>query len=140
MSALSAWAAKVAEAAARIESELAVAVVKTQARDFLAIERAVTPKRTGRLADSETIDALTGGGSHATAVVSPHVVYAHFRENGGTITRKLPWPHVLGPYGGPYFGHSVTQAGSHYVERAQGMASGPLAAAAEMVLAEFLDF
>lgn len=139
MSALSAWAGRLREAASRVESDLALTVAREQARDFLAIERAVTPKRTGRLADSETVDALTGGGSHAEAVVSPHTVYAHFRENGGTITRKLPPPHVLGTPATGFFGHSVTQAGSHYVERAQGIAAGPLHAVAESVTAEFLD-
>jgi hypothetical protein len=138
VSALGDWAAKVAAAAARIESDLAVAVVREQARDFLAIERHVTPKRTGRLADSETIDALTGGGTRAVAVVSPHTVYAAFRENGGTITKHSPGS--LGNPGVGWFGHSVTQRGSHYVERAQGLAAGPLAVAAEIAIAAFLDF
>jgi hypothetical protein len=140
VSALGDWAAKVADAAARIESGLAIEVAREQARDFLAIERHVTPKRTGRLADSETIDALTGGGTRAVAVVSPHTVYAAFRENGGTITRHLPPPHVLGNPAVGFFGHSVTQAGSHYVERAQGLAAGPMAVAAEIAIARFLDF
>jgi hypothetical protein len=140
VSALSEWAGKVAAAAARIDSELAITVAREQAKDFLAIERHVTPKRTGRLADSEAIDALTGGGTHAMAVVSPHTIYAHFRENGGTITRKLPPPHVLGNPTVGFFGHSVSQAGSHYVERAQGLAAGPLLGAAEAAIAEFFDF
>jgi hypothetical protein len=143
VSALGEWAAKLAAAAERIESELAITVCREQAKDFLAIERAVTPKRTGALADSETVDGVTGGGTHAVAIVSPHIIYAQFRNDGGTITRKKPRPAVLGSYGGPYFGRgnpaTVHQAGSHYVERAQGMAAGPLAGVAEMVLAEFLD-
>jgi hypothetical protein len=133
------WAAKLARDAALMQDGMAEAIVREQARDFLAVERIVTPKRTGRLAESEKVDAVMGGGSHAEAVVSPHTVYAHFRENGGTITRHLPPPHVLGPYGGPYFGHSVTQAGSHYVERAEGIAAPLMAAVAEQVLEETLD-
>lgn len=155
MNALGAWAAKVAAAAERIEGGLAIAVVREQARDFLAIERAVTPKRTGRLADSERIDSISGGGSHARAVVSPHTIYAKFREDGGTISAKYGevwktpknsktgrarmYRHTLHWEGGGFPMH-VTQAGSHYVERAQGAAAAPLAGAAEQVLATFLDF
>jgi hypothetical protein len=136
VSAISDWAGKVSAAAERIESSLAVTVVREQARDFLAIERAVTPKRTGRLAGSETIDAVTGGGTRAVAVVSPHTIYAQFREDGGIITKHGPGS--LGNPGVGWFGHSVFQHGSHYVERAQAASSSAVAAAAEAVLAEFL--
>jgi hypothetical protein len=140
MSALGDWAAKLAAAAERIDDGLAVAVAREQARDFLAIERVITPKRTGHLMESETVDSVEGGGTHAVALVSPHAIYARFRENGGTITRKLPPPHVLGNPAVGFFGHSVTQKGSHYVERSEAAARGQLTATAEMVLEEFLDF
>jgi hypothetical protein len=142
VSALSEWAAELSAAAARIEDGLAVTVVREQARDFLAIERIITPKRSGKLADSETIDAVTGGGTQAVAIVSPHIIYAQFRNDGGTITRKKRRPAVLGSYGGPYFGHgnpaTVTQKGSHYVERSEAEAKPVLTAVAEAVLTEFL--
>jgi hypothetical protein len=136
VSALSDWAAKVADAAARIESDLAVTVAREQAKDFLAIERAITPKRTGRLAGSETIDAVTGGGTHAEAVVGPHCIYAEFRNDGGTITKHGPGS--LGNPGVGWFGHSVYQKGSHYVQRSQAAAAPLMGGIAEGVLAEFL--
>jgi hypothetical protein len=139
VSALGEWAAKLSEAARLMEDGMAETIVREQAKDFLAIERIVTPKRTGRLAESEKVDAVMGGGSHAEAVVSPHTVYAQFREDGGTITRHLPPPHVLGAWPGPFFGHSVTQKGSHYVERAEGVAAPLMTGVAEKVLEEFLD-
>ena len=138
MSPLSDWAAKVAEAAERIEDGLAVEVARAQARDFLATERVITPKRTGALMESETVDAVTGGGTHAVALVSPHIIYAHFRNFGGTITSKGPWP-LRNRATGQVFGRQVTQAGSHYVERSEAAAEGRLQATAEMVLEEFLD-
>jgi bacteriophage HK97-gp10 putative tail-component len=145
VNALSEWAAKVEAAAERVGSELAITVVKEQARDFLATERVVTPKRTGRLADSETIDSVGGGGSSATATVSPHAIYAEFRNDGGTIHakpglgRKGMRPHTLhwGGDGGP-FPLSVTQSGSHYVQRAEAAAAAELADVAEMVTMQFL--
>jgi hypothetical protein len=139
VSALGEWAAKLGEAARLMEDGMAETIVREQAKDFLAIERIVTPKRTGRLAESEKVDAVMGGGSHAEAVVSPHTVYAQFREDGGTITRHLPPPHVLGNPSVGFFGHSVTQKGSHYVERAEGVAAPLMTGVAEKVLEEFLD-
>ena len=137
MSALSDWAAKLSAAADRMEAELAVTVCREQAKDFIAIERIVTPKRSGALAGSEHVDSVTGGGAHAEAIAGPHIIYARFRNDGGTITRKLPWPHVLGT--GPWYGHQVTQKGSHYVERAEADAAGIMGGVAEGVLGEFLD-
>lgn len=111
----------------RAESDLAREACEEAARDYLAILRAVTPKRTGRLAASETIDSVTGGGAMAVAVVAPHTVYAAFRDRGGTITKHSPGS--LGTPAVGFFGHSVTQAGSHYMARAEGMARGPVSAA-----------
>lgn len=139
MSVFGEWAAKLSEAARALEDGLAETIVREQANDFLAVERIVTPKRTGRLAESEKIDAVTGGGAHAEAIVSPHTVYAEFRENGGTITRKLPPPHVLGNPDVGFFGHSVTQRGSHYVERAEGAAAPMMTGIAERIVDAALD-
>ena len=135
---LQGFAGDVRALAGRAEAGLATECAEAAGKDFLAILRVTTPKRTGRLADSEKVDAVTGGGAVATAVVGAHTVYAAFREHGGTITRKLPPPHVLGNPEVGFFGHSVTQAGSHYFARAQGLAQGPIAAACRRALDEFL--
>jgi hypothetical protein len=126
-----------------MEAELAVTVCREQAKDFIAIERIVTPKRSGALAGSEHVDSVTGGGAHAEAIAGPHIIYARFRNDGGTITRKLGRPHVLGSYGGPYFGKgnpaTVKQSGAHYVEKAEADAAPLMGGVAEGVLGEFLD-
>lgn len=111
----------------RAESGLAREACEEAARDYLAILRAVTPKRTGRLAASETVDSVAGGGTRAVAVVAPHTVYAEFRDRGGTIYARNH--RVLGNPDVGWFGKSVTQAGSHYMARAEGMAKGPVAGA-----------
>lgn len=146
MSALGDWAAKVADAAARIESDLATDVARAQGDKFIEIERLVTPKRSGALAASEHIDAVTGGGTHATAVGGPHKRYAVFRNDGGEINAKMRWiyhgnrryRHTLF-FDGTFALH-VSQTGAHYVQKAEGAAAGPLAEVAEQVLAFFLDF
>lgn len=145
MSALSAWAEKVAAAAARIEADLAIEVARAQSKDFLAIERAVTPKKTGRLAESEAVDGVSGGGTHAVGVVSPHIIYAEFRNDGGTISahaglgRMGLRPHTLHWDGGGFPLH-VTQKGAHYVQKAEAIGRGALTGTAEVVIAGFLDF
>lgn len=123
---------KIAE---RAEAELALTACREAARDYLAVLRAVTPKRSGALMESERIDAVTGGGTHATAIVAPHIHYAAFRNYGGTITRHKPGS--LGTPAVGFFGHSVTQAGSHYMERAEGLSRGPVAEACRRVASEF---
>ena len=123
---------KIAE---RAEAELALTACREAARDYLAVLRAVTPKRSGALMESERIDAVTGGGTHATAIVAPHIRYAAFRNYGGTITRHKPGS--LGTPAVGFFGHSVTQAGSHYMERAEGLSRGPVAEACRRVASEF---
>lgn len=144
MSVFGAWAAKLDEAAAKLDGELALTVVREQARDFLAIERVITPKRTGALMASESIDSVSGGGTHAVATVGPHIIYAAFRNDGGTIHakpglgRKGMRPHTL-HFNGVFPLH-VTQAGSHYVERSESAARGALDSVAESVIAGILDF
>ena len=138
---LAAAAGAFRDMAARAESELAMVACREAANDYLAILRIVTPKRTGALMESERIDALTGGGTRATAVVAPHKVYAAIVNDGGRVTRHLPRPHVLGGYGGPYFGHgnpaTVTIKARNYMERAQGAAQGPVAEACLRACDEF---
>ena len=56
--------------ATRAEASLALEACEEAAKDYLAILRFVTPKRSGALADSEHIDAVFGGGARATAVVA----------------------------------------------------------------------
>lgn len=136
MSAFGEWASRLQAAAAQMEASLAVEAAREQARDFLAVERFVTPKRSGRLADSETVDSVTGGGAQARAVVSPHTVYASFRNRGGTISVRNK--RVLSD-GESFFGKTVTQAGSHYVERSEAIAGPSMDAAAAEVVDRFLS-
>jgi hypothetical protein len=139
-------AGRLAAAAARIQDGLAMDVCEAQALAFQQLERELTPKKTGALADSETIDSLSGGGSHAEATVAPHKIYAEFRNDGGTIHAKegparsgrlhqpsgIPYRHSLAWAGG--FAMHVTQAGAHYVQRAQAAAPGICRQAAEAVM------
>ena len=106
------------------------------ARAFLPIERSVTPVLSGRLRESEAVKAVTGSGTYAEAVVSPNTVYAHFRNFGGTITVRRA--KVLTD-GVNFFGRSVTQAGSHYVERAHAAAVGPVQVAIKMRAETFFE-
>jgi len=133
---LAGFAAAVRALAGRAETDLAPACAGEAGRDFLAVLRAVTPKRTGHLADSESLDSVTGGGPVAIAVVGAHAVYAEFREHGGTITKHTPGS--LGTPAVGFFGHSVTQRGSHYFETAEGLAGPAIEAACQAKLAEFL--
>lgn len=120
----------------RAETELAPECAEEAGRDFLTTLRAVTPKRTGHLMDSESLDSVTGGGPVATAIVGAHAVYAEFRNNGGTITRHGPGS--LGTPAVGFFGHSVTQRGTHYFEKAEALARPAIEAACRAKLAEFL--
>jgi len=131
------FAAKLEAAAARMNQRLAADVVKAQAEVFLRIEKRLTPVRSGKLQGSERIDSRSGGGSHAVAVISPHTKYAQFREDGGTITKHSP-----GSLGNPavgFFGHSVTQKGSHYVADAEAAAAGVMPAIAEQIVDGYLS-
>lgn len=121
-------AARFREMAVRAEADMARDCAAAGARAFLPIEKSVTPVLSGRLRESEAVKAVTGGGSYAEAVVSPNTVYAHFRNFGGTITVRRA--RVLTD-GTRFFGRSVTQQGSHYVERAHAAAVGPVQVAIE---------
>lgn len=130
-------AARWAAVASRMSATLARDACEEGAIAFLGIEHAVTPKKTGALADSEMIDSLSGGGARAVAVCSPHKDYAEIRNDGGTITKK-----GRGSLGNPsvgWFGHSVTQHGTGYVQRAEAMARGAVDGACRMVLSAMLE-
>ena len=89
------------------------------------------------MAISETIDSVSGGGAYAAAEISPHTIYAEFRETGGTITAKN-FPQLGNPSVG-FFGKSVTQAGSHYVARAHAAAEASVQVAMGMVAERFFE-
>jgi hypothetical protein len=124
------------EVADRCETGLARDACEEAARDAVAILRIVTPKRTGALADSEIVNFVEGGGEHATANYGPHKIYDHFRNYGGTITKHSPGS--LGTPEAGWFGHSVTQRGSHYMERGEAAAKPAVAAACAAVLERYL--
>jgi hypothetical protein len=96
-----------------------------------------TPVLSGALRASEHSDGTEGGGTSATVTVSTHLpLYASFREHGGTITVKRA--RVLTD-GHRFFGRSVTQAGSHYMQRtAQWAAGGVMDDIAERVASEVM--
>ena len=122
-------AARFKAATGRAEASMARECAAAGARAFLPVEKSKTPVLSGRLRDSEAVKAVTGSGTYAEAVVSPHRIYAHFRNFGGTITVRRA--KVLTD-GVNFFGRSVTQAGSHYVERAHSAAIGPVQVAIKM--------
>lgn len=121
--------------AERCEASLALDCAEAGAKDAVAVLRVVTPKRSGRLADSEVVNSVTGSGTVAVADYGPHTVYDEFRNRGGTIHVRNA--KVLTD-GVTFFGKSVTQAGSHYMEKGSDAARGPVAAACEAVLERFL--
>jgi hypothetical protein len=123
--------------AERIESGLAITVCREQVEAFARIEYIITPKRSGALADSEHPDSIAGGGAYATARYGPHKNYASFRNYGGTISKHKPGS--LGTPAVGWFGHTVTQAGSHYVERSEAAARGQLDSVAQFVLDSMLE-
>lgn len=129
---LAGFATAIRGVADRAEAGLALDACTEASKDFLAVLRAVTPKRSGHLADSETVDAVTGNGERATGIVAPHAVYAEFRNRGGTIHVRNA--KVLTD-GVSFFGRSVTQAGARYMEKGQA-AGGPVVEAACRLVAE----
>jgi hypothetical protein len=133
---LAGFAGAVRGVADRAEASLANDCARTAAREFLGALQVTTPVLTGALRESEHVSGVTGGGAVATAIVGSDLIYAHFRNFGGTITKKSPGS--LGTPAAGFFGHSVTQAGSHYMERAQAEAIGPIQAACRAYLDEFL--
>ena len=128
-------AAKFRAATDRAEASMARECAAAGARAFLPIERSMTPVLSGRLRESEAVKAVRGSGAFAEAVVSSHLIYAHFRNFGGTITVRRA--RVLGTPEVGFFGRSVTQQGSHYVERAHAAAVGPVQVAIKAMAETF---
>jgi hypothetical protein len=130
---------------ARCEASLARDAAEAAAKDLVAILRIVTPKRSGALADSEIVNFVAGGGTHAVANYGPHKIYDKFRNDGGTISahaglgRKGMRPHTLHWAGGGFPLH-VTQAGSHYMERGEAAGRSAAEQACRVVLDSFLTF
>jgi hypothetical protein len=118
----------------RVEGSLAVDCARAMADVALAQLRIVTPVASGDLRDSERVNAVTGNGTYAVATLGPHIVYDEFRNFGGTITSKGPWP-LRNRETGQVFGRSVTQEGAHYMEKGEDAARGPCHEAAERVAA-----
>jgi Bacteriophage HK97-gp10, putative tail-component len=129
------FAAAVDALADRAEADLATECAEASGRAFLAVMQAVTPKRSGHLAASETLDAVIGSGPTAVAVVGAHARYAEFRNKGGTISVRNA--KVLTD-GVAFFGKSVTQKGSHYLERAEAAAPAEIARVCQTTLERFL--
>lgn len=131
---LSGGAARYREIAARCEDSLALDCARAGAKEYLAALDVTTPVLTGALRASEHIDAVFGSGTHATAVVAPHIIYAAFRNNGGTIHVRNK--KVLSN-GSRFFGTHVTQAGAHYMEKAEGESEGTMPAAMKIIVSEY---
>jgi Bacteriophage HK97-gp10, putative tail-component len=133
---LAGFAAEVRALAARAESGLARDCAGAAARELLAALEVTTPVRTGALRASERIFSVSGGGPAAVAVVGSDLVYAKFRNDGGTI--RVKHAKVLGTPAVGFFGKKVTQAGAHYMEAAEAEAIGPIQAACASIVADFL--
>ncbi len=133
---LAGFAAEVKALAERAEAGLASECAEAAAREFRAALDVTVPVLSGDLRDSMHTMSVSGGGAVAVAVVGSDLIYARFRNDGGTITSKGPWP--LRSADGRVFGRQVTQQGSHYMERAEGWAEGPIAATCRVKLDDFL--
>ena len=133
---LAGFAAAVRGVADRAEAELAMVACAEGSRDFLAVLRMVTPKRSGALMDSETVTGPTGSGAFAVAEVGPHIIYAKFRNDGGTISVRRA--RVLTD-GVTFFGRHVTQHGAHYMERAEAAGRGAVERACQTAADRFIS-
>ena len=135
------FAARMQAVTDRAEEGLARDCAEEAGRDFLAVLRVVTPKRTGHLMESESLDSVTGSGPTAQAVVAAHARYARFRNDGGTITAKKKnrrGQYMLGTPAAGFFGRSVTQRGAHYFERAEAQSQTEIEAACRAALDRYL--
>jgi Bacteriophage HK97-gp10, putative tail-component len=132
---LAEFAAAARAAAGRAEESLAVDCARVAAREYLAALHVTTPVQSGALRASERVFSVSGSGTEAAAVVGSELVYARFRNYGGTIRVKRA--RVLTD-GTRFFGREVHQHGSHYIEAAEGEAAGPIRAACQVKLDEFL--
>lgn len=131
-------AAAFRKVAVHCEESLALDACRAMADVALPQLKIVTPVLSGALRDSEHIDAVFGNGIRAQAVLAPHSIYAHFRNVGGTITSKGPWP-LRNAGTGQVFGRHVTQAGAHYMEKGELAGRGPAHEAAARVAAFYIS-
>ena len=118
-------------------SGLARDCARAGANEFLAELHVTTPVETGALRASERVWRVFGGGATAQAIVGPNIVYGRFRNYGGTI--RVRRAKVLGTPAVGFFGRQVTQAGSHYMERAEDAAEGTMRAAMQAILSDYLE-
>lgn len=131
------FAAAVKALADRAESSLAPDCARAAAREYHAGLDVTVPVLTGALRGSMHTMSVSGGGPVAVAEVGSDLIYARFRNDGGTIHSKGPWP-LRNRETGQVFGRQVTQAGAHYIEKAEGWAEGPIRAACRIRLDEYL--
>ena len=94
------------------------------------------PVETGALRDSVHLWRVWGDGRQAEAIAGPNIVYADFRDRGGTI--RIRRAKVLSD-GERFFGKQVTQEGSHYMLRAKVSSEGPIANACRLVVDKFIS-
>lgn len=132
---LSEGAAAWRRVAEHCEESLALDCARAGAKEYLAGLFVTTPVLTGALRATEKINFVTGDGTHAIADVGPDIIYDRFRNDGGTITVKRA--KVLGTPAVGFFGKSVTQAGSRYMERAADEVEGTLPAAMAAIVSEY---
>jgi phage gpG-like protein len=127
--------------AERAEESLAVDCAKAAAKEFRAALDITVPVLSGDLRDSMHVFSVEGDGEHAIAIIGSELIYAKFRNDGGTITRKKGRPAVLGTPATGFFGKgnpaTVTQVGSQYMQRAEEWSDGPLQAAIRGVVVEY---
>ena len=138
MGGLSEFAARLREIADRAESGLALEACRMGSREYLAVLQEETPVLSGDLRASEHVWSVSGGGEHAVAIAGPDIIYDRFRNDGGTIRSKGPWP-LRNRATGQVFGRSVTQAGAHYMEKAEGPGRAALAQACKVTADEFFE-
>jgi hypothetical protein len=133
---LAGFAAAVRGIAERCGEGLALESCRMGSREYLHVLQMETPVRTGALRGSEHQMALTGGGAEAVAVVGTDLIYARFRNYGGTISVKRA--RVLTD-GTTFFGTHVTQRGSHYLEKSRGPGQEALSRACKVVADEMIE-
>lgn len=130
-------AAAFREVAEHCEEGLARDCAKAGAKEYLAALFVTTPVLSGALRETEKVNFVAGDGAFAVANVGPDIIYDKFRNDGGTIHSKGPWP-LRNRATGQVFGRQVTQAGSHYMERAVDESAGPMRASMKTILDEYI--
>ena len=78
-------AARFREIAQHCEEGLAVEACRAAANDYVTVLRMTVPVETGALRDSVHLWRVWGDGRQAEAIAGPNIVYADFRDRGGTI-------------------------------------------------------